>query len=232
MAPADAPSGRAGIAGRMCKAVLASLPCIGILAYFVILWHGMVPPSFAQRHSDVNLAAIPFFAAIVALYGVFYLPMVWSELRNVSRAARTRPWLWVGALAGLASALISATDWNPDAGRVSGLWNLARLLPSWHHRSLLISGSAVFGGLSCALWLALAAGRLRVIVAAAAVGFVLTQCLSHFVYERYYAGLVFLLLLMLVREYPGARVARLPAGMAGPLAFAVLNACILAAGLL
>jgi len=222
----------AQFARRFFAAALASLPCSILLGYFVILWHGMVPPSFAERHSDLNLAAIAYFAAIVGFYGLFYLPLVWSQVRGLTRtAAASRP-LWWGALFGLTAALLSPTDWNPDAGRVSGLWNLTRLLPSWHHRSVLITGLAVLGGASGALWLSLAPGRLRVVIIATAVGFGLAQCLSHFVYERYYAGLIFLLLLMLIRERRGDPAAMPPLSLAGPLAFAALNVTILGAALL
>jgi hypothetical protein len=231
-APCGEESDAAQVVRRFSAAALASLPCAIILGYFVILWHGMVPPSFAERHSDLNLAAIAYFAAVVGFYGLFYLPLVWNQLRGLARTAAVSRRLWWGSLFGLTAALLSATDWNPDAGRVSGLWNLARLLPSWHHRSVLITGLAVLGGASGALWLSVAPRRLRVVIISAAVGFGLTQCTSHFVYERYYAGLIFLLLLMLIRERRGDPAAMHPLSLAGPLAFAALNVTILGAALL
>ena len=65
------------------------------------------------------------------------------------------------------------------------------------------------------------------------MGFVGSQCASHFVYERYYAGFIFLLILLMMGDALRGCVDT-PTGwrIAAPLTFAVLNAGILAAGLL
>jgi len=218
---------------RLSRVASTAVPCLGVLLHFVLLWHGTVPPSFAEKHAAANFAAAPFFLAVVGFYGLFYLPVIWTPMLN---RARTRPtWrrLWWGALVGLAVGISSPTDWNPDAGRVSGLWNLTRLLPSVAHRSLLIASLATLGGLLATALLTLAGPRDRLIAIAAAVGFVAAQTLSHFVYERYYAALVFFLLILLVADIRSRQQSgSLRWALGGPAALAVLNACVLAAGLL
>jgi hypothetical protein len=226
LAPTASWSDLDGIPRRLIRVSLAIAPCLGVLVYFVRLWHGSVPPSFAEKHAAINFAAAPYFLAVVGFYGLFYLPVIWGPVVRASRHL-----LWWGALAGLTVGASSPTDWDQDAGRVSGLWNLARLLPSVAHRSVLIVSLAAFGGSIGAALLALASRRDRVIAAVAAVGFVAAQTLSHFVYERYYAGFVFLIMILLVADI-ARRVAAVPRwALAGPAALALLNACVLAAGL-
>jgi hypothetical protein len=221
---------------RLFRIGLAILPCVGVLLYFLVLWHGTVPPSFAEKHAAVNFAAVPYFLAVVGFYGMFYLTVIWVPLRNWLQSGRVMRLLACGALVGFAVGISSATEWSPDAGRVSGLWNLAKLLPSIAHRSLLITLLSTLGGLVGTILLTLAVPRQRLIAIAAALGFVAAQSISHFVYERYYAGLVFFLVIMLVADirasaFPSAPAAR-PIALAGPAVFTVLNACVLAGGLL
>lgn len=227
-------AGAAGIgrARRLFRVALATVPCLAVLLYFVRLWHGTVPPSFAEKHAAVNFAAAPYFLAVVGFYGLFYLPVIWTPLQHWLRTQPFRQLLLWGALLGLAVGISSPTDWEPDAGRVSGLWNLAKLLPSVAHRSLLITLLASLGGLLATALLALAGSRDRLIAIAAALGFVAAQTLSHFVYERYYAALIFFLTILLVADIRSRQPAAPQLTLAGPAVLAVLNACILAAGLL
>lgn len=227
---ASAVSVGAGAAGRLFRALLAALPSIGVLVYFVRLWHGMVPPSFAEQHTAFNPAAIPYFLSVIAFYGMFYLPVVWSETRkSLTMPAGTL--LFWGALAGLAAAVLAPTDWSPEGGRVSGLWNLAKMFPTWHHRSVLITALSVVGGATGTLWIRLANRQSRVTLGTAAIGFAASQCLNHFVYERYYAGFVFLLLIIIVSDTLGRSSAPSRAAWAGPLAFSAFNASVLGAGI-
>jgi len=215
---------------RFANALLASLPCIGVLIYFVSLWHGMVPPAFADQHTSFNPAAAPYFLCVVAVYGVFYLPLIWTHVRLGLKGPAVRLLGW-GALAGLCAALVAPTDWSPAAGRVSGLWNLTQSLPSVEHRSVLITVLSALGGMTGVLWLLLAGTALRIVAVAATLGFVASQCLSHFVYERYYAALVFFLIILLAADILSRSPPVSRAGWVGPIVLAVLNAGVLAAGL-
>ena len=211
---------------------LATVPSVCVVAYFVTLWHGTVPPSFAQKHSSVNLAAAPYLLSIFAVYSVFYLPLIWSEASRWMRGRNgIRLSCW-GAITGLSTTLLTPTDWSADQGRVSGLWNLTRLLPSIEHHSLVIVALSVLGGVSGALWLSLASPRVRTVTVASVLGFVAAQSLSHFVYERYYAGLVFFLIILLADDILSRAPVPSRAAFAGPAAFAAINAVILGAGLM
>jgi len=218
------PKRPAGIAA----AALATVPAIVVLAYFVEVWHGLTPPTFVEKHTGLNLAAVPFFFTVLAFYSLFYFPLV------VQRVRATRVlYLWLGALAGFSSALVAPTDWNPEEGRTSGLWNLARLLPAVQHRSPGIAAMAGLGGAAAVIWLSMVRPRTRTIVAAAAVGFAAAQGVSHFVYERYYSGLVFMLILVCLADALATKPGPVPRwGLAGPGVFALINLGVLSAGLL
>jgi hypothetical protein len=218
---------------RLGTAALATLPSIAVLGYFFNIWHGMTPPAFAEKHTGFNLAAVAFFLCLLAFYSVFYLPLIVRPVhRLLSESRSARYHLCLGAAVGLLAALITPTDWDPPNGRVSGLWNLARMLPDIQHRSVAIAMLAILGGMLAAVWLRLVEPRTRVIVGAATLGFIASQSVSHFVYERYYAGLVFLLLLMMTANV----LQRWPEppprwSLGGPLLFALFNAAVLGAGL-
>jgi hypothetical protein len=218
---------------RVVGAGLAILPSVAVLAYFLSLWQGLTPPSFAEKHASSNLAAVPFFFCVLAFYSLFYLPLVLAPVHQLLRgASRSRYAVYLGGLGGLLASVITPTDWNPAEGRVSGLWALAKVLPQIHHRSLGISVLATLGAMIAVAWLLMAKPRTRPIIAAAAVGFVAAQSTSHFVYERYYAGLIFLLILQVTGELLERRTGSLPRwGLAGPVAFALFNAAVLSGGL-
>jgi hypothetical protein len=218
---------------RLAWAVAACLPAAAVLGYFFALWHGMTPPAFAEKHSTLNLAALPFFLCLLCFYSAFYLPLALPRMRQMLSRPGTAYAVTFGAVAGLIIALIAPTEWDPEAGRVSGLWNLARVFPVVQHRSLSISALAVLGGATAAVWWLMLARQTRFIAGSAVVGFVVSQCASHFVYERYYAGFIFLLILLMMGDALRGCLDT-PTGwrIAAPLTFAVLNAGILAAGLL
>jgi len=218
---------------RLAGAGLAILPSAAMLAYFISIWQGLTPPSFAEKHASLNLAAVPFFFCVLAFYSLFYLPLILTPAHQLLRGSiRSRYAVCLGGLGGLLASLITATDWNPAEGRVSGLWALAKVLPQMHHRSLGISVLAALGGMMAVAWLLMAKPRTRPIIAAAAVGFVAAQSTSHFVYERYYAGLIFLLILQVTGELLERRTGSPPRwSLAGPAAFTLFNAAVLTASL-
>jgi hypothetical protein len=218
---------------RLARAALAILPAFAVLAYFIKVWHGVTPPSFAEKHAAANLAAVPFFFCVLAFYSLFYLPLAVEPAQQLlRRSSQSRYAVYLGGLGALLASLATPTDWNPAEGRVSGLWALAKALPQMHHRSLGISVLATLGGMIAVAWWLMAKPRTRPIIAAAAVGFVAAQSTSHFVYERYYAGLIFLLILQVTAELLGERAGTAPRwSLAGPVTFTLFNAAVLTAGL-
>jgi len=209
-------------------AAFVTLPAVAVLAYFVEVWHGLTPPTFVEKHTGLNLAAVPFFFTVLAFYSAFYLPLVFRQVRIIP--ARH---LYLGALFGGLTAVVTPTDWNPEEGRTSGLWNLARMLPAVHHRALSIVVLAALGGAAAMIWLSIARPRTRAIVAASAVGFMAAQGVSHFVYERYYSGLIFMLILLCLTDGRAAEAEPVPRwAAAGPVVFALINLGVLGAGLI
>jgi hypothetical protein len=215
-------------------ATLVTLPAVAVLACFVRVWHGLTPPAFVERHTGLNLSAVPFFLCVLAFYSAFYLPLIIQRVRNLFRTSPRSLYLTcLGASAGFLTAVIAPTDWNPDEGRTSGLWNLAKMLPAVHHRSPSIAVLAALGGALAVIWLSLVGSRTRTVVVASAAGFVAAQGVSHFVYERYYAGMVFLLILVSLADVLATNREPVPRwALAAPCLFALCNLAILGAGLI
>lgn len=214
-------------------ALLAALPALLVTLFFVALWHGLTPPSFAVRHTALNPAALPFFLCILFCYGVLYLPLIIKPTyRRLSGSSRYRLIVCAAGIAVLALCLLLQTDWDPTGGRTSGLWNLARIPPVFYHRSVLVSLIAALGGAYLALLLLLSAANVRWVAGVAVAGFVAAQVSSHFVFERYYAGFVFILILLLIADILRKETGK-PArwALAGPLLFAAGNIGVLYAGL-
>ncbi len=226
---------RRRLPGRLAAMALATLPAAAVAGYFFLRWNGLVPPTFAMRHESANPAAPAFFLAVACFYTAFYLPCIAAALRDRLAGDRKARWLVLaGCLAGLALSLVAPTDWSAAGGRDSGLWNFTLALPVVGHRSTLICLLASLGGGCCVAWFLLASRNGRWVFASAAIAFVASQMLNHSVYERYYAGFVFLMILLLIRDVSASAVPRerLPIwAAAGALLFTAFNGLVLIRGL-
>ncbi|HTY49506.1 MAG TPA: hypothetical protein VMB48_07435 [Steroidobacteraceae bacterium] len=238
-APGEGAAGPPG-RGRWLRAGLACAalaPACLVLLLFVATWHGLTPPSFAQRHTDLNFSAWPFLLCVLGAYGVFYLPLLAGPLRVRLRAGMLPRRALIGAIAAALVALVAPSDWSPEAGRASGLWNLARVGPVIGHHSLTITLAAAVGGATCAAFAELLPAAAARILGVAAAAFAAAQTSNHFVYERYYAGFAFILILLalaLALAQAGVHCSARPQRwtLAFPLAFGVANAAVLAVGLI
>ncbi|TVQ64890.1 MAG: hypothetical protein EA379_00660 [Phycisphaerales bacterium] len=149
------------------------IACVGaaipfaLLAVFVALWGGLMPPKYRDLHASGANPALPAFAlALCACFGAFYLPgaLRLGTLRTLHPRILRDPAPWIGAALGAIAAIIPATSHSPEDGRRYGwLWELVRLAPAPHDRSLLLLILAPIGGATLALlWRAAQrAGRAR-----------------------------------------------------------------------
>lgn len=208
---------------RLPRAALAVVPGVLTLAAFFLLWGGLVPPNWAQRHQSPNFAVPAFVLTVFGVYALFYLPLATSALHAVWADPVKRRRILLGAAIGAVLALLPATNYGQSVGRVSGLWVLAKLPPVVADRSFWILAAATWGGASLAAWLQLARPRTQLVLLAAFVAFVAAQTANHFAYERYYGAMVLMLILLLLREARVSEPARRRVLLA-PLAFAALNA--------
>lgn len=149
---AAAPTGRSAMP-LVAGALAAAMP-FALLAYFVSIWGGIMPPAYRDLHGKSFNPALPALAlATVGLLGVCFVPVAAPALRHRRAVAPVA----LGALVGLATALVP-TAFNPDAGRHNGwLWQAVAKFPSVADRSLLILALAPLGGaILGALWRAAA----------------------------------------------------------------------------
>lgn len=181
-------------------AVAATLPAIAAVGAFAWVWGGLVPPSFqGQYPRAVNPAAPAFVLALVGGFGVVF--MGW-----VVPAMRAKPgwgwWVGAGALAGLAVAVAVATSFDKEAGRWSGIWNIARELPAPGGRSVVIVPLAVLGGAVVGAFGAALPRREAAVMGAALAGFIAAQSASLQLWQRYNEPFVLMLLALGAASVP------------------------------
>lgn len=219
---------------RTVIALVFAVPAIAVLVYFVRLWGGLAPPSFQQGDTGVeggNLATPAFVLAQIGLHSVFFCSFFVGPLLRTWRA---RPWLvGLGALGGLAVALVPETSYSVEAGRFSGFWDATRLVPSVADRSPVIWAGSMAGGVCLIGWCSAVSFRDRWILLGAVFAFVVAQTANFFAWQRYHEPFLLMLLAVLasrVREPEGG--GGVPTVLRGPVrAWRVIGPIVLAIGL-
>lgn len=209
---------------------LSAVPC-AILGAFVREWGGLTPPYFL-RHQGANPAAPAFILAVFGALGPFFVPAAWPGLART--LSHNRFQIAGAMLVALLLAVAVPTSYDKDAGRWTGLWNLARATPDIADRSILIVILATLGGGLLMALLGTLGRRDRWIFASAVVGFMAALGATHELWHRYVEPLVLILLPLMV-----ARGVALPMACGtslGPsprrlLDWGLLCVCVLGVGL-
>lgn len=213
------------IPSRLARAawiLAAAAPAIVVLWWFWSTWHGLTPPVFNERHVGGNPSAPAFVLAVFGMFAVFFLPFVLDAVRLLW--VRHTWLLALALLAGVTVALVPPTAFSIEAGRYSGLWSVARLLPAPVGRSVLVVPLAVLGAGLLPAWFVALGRRDRWIMLAAMVAFIAAQCASFKLWQRYNEPFVLLWLALAAARVPAAR------SVAGE-GWRVLGPVVLAAGL-
>ena len=131
------------------------------------LWGGLVPPAFQDKYHGGNAAALAFVLSLFGVFGAFAWPVVVPGLGRLWASHRGVLLVVVGL--GLVAGLLPETSYDKDAGRYSGLWNLARIAPVIADRSPVLwlgaaAGSAVLASIVARVgwrsgWILLARSR-------------------------------------------------------------------------
>lgn len=203
---------------------LTALPALLSLLYFYLLWQGLSPPDFQKTHGSFSPAAPAFFLSVLAFYSLFYLPLFYRALplKKLSK------YLLVAAAAGLVIGIFPETSYDKAAGRFSGLWNLARLLPSISEHSVFIMLGSAAGGACLLLWLYLTPAAFRYPLLGGILLFVMTLVLNRFAYERYFAPFLYLLFVLVLSVTDKLKREEIkPLLLAGCLLFSVFNIVVL-----
>ncbi|MEL7472570.1 MAG: hypothetical protein AAGK04_04570 [Planctomycetota bacterium] len=177
---------------RAVTMLVATLPAFAMVGAFVALWGGLTPPMFqGQYPPGVSLAGPAFVLALVGAIGLFFLgwwwPMLTSSLAASPGANRGPAWLGAaGAVLGAGVVAIAvATDYDKDAGRWTGLWNVAQRLPAPGGRSVVIVGLAMLGGLTIWSVVRPLSAPIRWTLLAAGLAFVVAFSAGHELWQRY-----------------------------------------------
>ena len=212
---------------------LATLPAFLIVAGFFLLWGGTSPPSMQSHVTGPNAAVPAIILSLLKIYSLFFIAWLWPVFGQVRSNPKVRRWLIIGIAAGLMVGAIPLTTWEP-LGRISGLWNLVRALPTVGDRSPLIIVLSALGGGAFVLWvvrlqmanLSQQAQLLTVIWGA----FILVNSASAHAWQRYYDPFLLIMLPMIVaalsddveKSPPQRQIIRVLMWL-GPLLLAVLQ---------
>ena len=191
-----------------------------VLGGFVLLWGGLVPPSFqpggggVEHSGGLNLAVAPFVLTLLGAYAIpaliVFLPMCLEDPR-VRRAA-----LW-GAAVGLLVGIALHSAPGKDLGRVGGwVWTLAERLPVVGGRSVVLVLGAILGGFTagCFFGLLASAGRSRAgwLLIGFGASFIAAYTANAQVFQRYFDPPVLLALGWGLALTVGARTSAGPLG--------------------
>ncbi|MBC7782491.1 MAG: hypothetical protein H7144_01520 [Burkholderiales bacterium] len=184
---------------RLGMMMTLTLPAFAMVAYFVRIWHGLVPPGFQTvsgalppghstwQHEGPNWSVPMFIMALFGLIGSLFLPMIARRLRPVKMAMRP---IACGIAIALPIALLVPSNWDESHGRRSGLWNIAQQLPAPMDRSVLLVPLSLLGGAVLAWMLASLPRRARVIAIVTLLAFVAAQTANAMAWQKYYEPFV------------------------------------------
>lgn len=143
-------------------AIIATIPAILTLLYFVNLWDGLTPFRFQYQHQGKSPAALAMTLAIVGLFSIFLVPIVlpllarlWNTRDSITTPFANGRWAILTAITiALLASVIPNTTYSIDDGRWTGLWNLVRATPTIaNHTSPLLLALALIGSISLVAWL-------------------------------------------------------------------------------
>lgn len=178
---------------RTLAAIALTLPAFLIVAWFVRLWGGAVPPRFQSSVTGLSPATPAFILVQTAILWFGFAPWL---LPACTRAWRERRWVLVlGALLGLMLVILPPTTENWDLGRYSGWWRLAGAAPVIAGRtSLPFLLLAPLGGVLIAGSLSGAPARARWVLLGSLVAFTAAQSSTSNSWQRYHEPFLIILL--------------------------------------
>jgi hypothetical protein len=166
-----------------------ALPVL-VVAGFALAWGGLVPAheEMQAKHAQGwNPATFAYALALFGAYSVFFLPLVWDQIRTIRP---TDPFLWLAAGSGLIISLAFDTSWERKVRDYGWMWRgLVKYTPDVMDRSIVITLLAVFASVSLVVFsrAACAAGKRReaTILLVMFSGWVCAQSLNSMAWQRY-----------------------------------------------
>ncbi len=173
---------------------IATIVAAGVIAGFVMLWGGLVPPKFqiggdGYAHAGgLNHGVTPGVLSLLAVYAsplvVVLLPFWWTD-------RRVRCAMVIGLVVGLLAGVSLESVAGKEYGRISGwLWLFASWTPTILGRSSLIMAGSVVGGATAGILFGLlvASGRARTawLVTGFTISFLAAYTVNSFAFQRYF----------------------------------------------
>ncbi len=194
-------------------AALALVPSMIVVAIFVKLWGGLVPPTFQKYHGGGANPVTPIY--VLAVVAVWATP-IFAGIPGFLRELVSRRMLLIAALAMLvACSLPSSYLVHVRFGGI--LWTIASKLPAPAERSLVIVPLAGFGAGVLGAYLRLwsrsdsnAARGLGMYALLALVGMTVAQTTNTQCFERYIQPPVVVLALIAAASLAGPRLRAWP----------------------
>lgn len=173
----------------------AAMP-VAVLGALMWQWGGQLTPAttssdITKHAAGANLASPAFALALIGALGVFFVPVMWEQIRRVRLGDLA---VVAVAAAGLAVALAFPTSYLIYIRDFGWLWKIVQKLPSVGERSLVITVLAPVGAVvllmlsrGCA-----AAGRRipALIVQLSLLGWLLAQTMNSMAWQRYFEPMV------------------------------------------
>ena len=173
-----------------------AMPLVVLFALF-ILWNGLVPPSFQEYHRGPNFTIIPLGLTLIGIFGFFYLPILFQQLRLLRFADKR---LWAVILGGLVISLMWPTSVVGESGGL--IWALVKLTPSLWDRSVILVPLTIGGAVILFLiWRSASVvgrGYPAALLMAAIFAFLLALSANRFAHQRYIEPSVIVALVWLI----------------------------------
>jgi len=182
--------------GRATIALACTVPAIAALAWFVLMWGGLVPPTFQGKHQGPNLATPGFILMQLAILSVFFSPMLWDRFKETWKY--NGRWIVLAIIVGGVLGVIPESSYSYDAGRYSGWWNLIAKFPVIAERSPIFVLGSIFGAVALVVWLNMVTKRDAWIWVGAFVGFTLAQSANFESWQRYHEPMLLMMILLIL----------------------------------
>jgi len=190
---------------RAIIAAICTAPAFAVLAGFMLLWGGLTPPLFrntpveAGENSATNVSGLSpatpaFMLALLCIYGVAMLPLIWPR----ARAAAKHRWFIIGlflaAGAGFALAALPETN-HMVRPRVGGLWTIVKAMQDrgltlFGRTSPLILLMSTLGAATVFALLALCGRQARWVLLTVLLAFMAAGTAQALSWQRYFEPLL------------------------------------------
>lgn len=194
---------------RSLPMIAAAVPAVGALIAFFLLWGGAVPPA-GEGNAGGNAAMPVVVLALAGGFGALFSGYLWGAFKRLDARARTLGVVAGAAILATLLSLLPPTSYNAEDGRSTGVWEVAKRLPTLEDHSLLMVGLAGLGAAVIAAWVFALRRRDALIWLTAWVAFTAANAASEAAWQRYLEPFVLIMFALAASRLPRDRSERPP----------------------